>query len=159
MKLELLFVLAAEIIQISDSIAWVRCASGYIGCMYIIQNKYWNDTIDHLKSRLNKPIHCPIWEEPCKKWPATHKCKTKNSRVCLLFTQVWELLATHKEPQDNAMCLKMEQKFPSEKGHHSENLIWNIETLSVWKGVSWIESTRTSGINSKVKNAFDRGGW
>ena len=56
------------------------------------------------------------------------------------------------------MCLKMEQKFPSEKGHHSENLIWNIETLSVWKGVSWIESTRTSGINSKVKNAFDCSG-
>ena len=56
------------------------------------------------------------------------------------------------------MCLKMEQKFPSEKGHHSENLIWNIETLSVWKGVSWIESTRTSGINSKVKNASDCSG-
>ena len=48
------FVEAAEIIQISDSIAWVRCASGYIGCMYIIQNKYWNDTIDHLKADWTK---------------------------------------------------------------------------------------------------------
>ena len=28
LKLDFLFVLAAEIIQVSDSIAWVRCASG-----------------------------------------------------------------------------------------------------------------------------------